>query len=415
MTLYHHDGREYSDAASAAAKHARDKIGSMIEKGKGRAMEVLHQINTDVPADFVAAGPQLTWNIENDNLRLGLGNHDLGVHAHALGQACGKVNLPIRYARDLNGISEWGQDLLAHNLNELYRRNDKRHLVRAVHGEARGILSDKYKRLDSRPIVEAFAQEVAQYGAVPIEGYALDTKIALKALMPTVYEPVENEIMAIGMVLQNSDFGNGALSLRLFLLRLWCTNYAIANECLRKVHLGGRLPDNIEFSQATIDLETAAVTSAMRDIVRSSLAKDKVERLMQGVRAAHEAKVSGTAVAKFLKDHFNKTEALAITETFNGAEIEMLPPGQNRWRLSNAISWIAGQTEDEGRRLEMQQVAGKAMLAAKVNEEEARPVPTVFDFWNQAGANVAPKPAPAPAPEYDENEVNPRFVGMELN
>jgi hypothetical protein len=205
MTLYHHDGRTYADAASAAAKHARDKIGSMIEKGKGRAMEVLHQINTDVPADYVAAGPQLTWNVQDDDLRLGLGNHDLGVHAHALGQACGKVNLPIRYARDLNGISDWGQELLAHNLNELYRRNEKRHLVRAVHGEARGILSDKYKRLDSRPIVEAFAQEVAQYGAVPIEGYALDTKIALKALMPTVFEPVENEIMAIGMVLQNSD------------------------------------------------------------------------------------------------------------------------------------------------------------------------------------------------------------------
>jgi hypothetical protein len=42
-------------------------------------------------------------------------------------------------------------------------------------------------------------------------------------------------------------------------------------------------------------------------------------------------------------------------------------------------------------------------------------MPTVFDVWNQAGANVAPKPAPAQAPEYDENEVNPRFVGMELN
>ena len=411
MTLYHHDGRAYADAASQAAKHARDKIGGMIERGKGRAMEVLHQINTDVPADYVAAGPQLTWNIQDDNLRLGLGNHDLGVHAHALGQACGKVSLPIRYARDLESIHGWGQDLLAHNLNELYQRNDKRHLIRSVHGEARGILSDKYKRLDSRPIVEAFAQEVAQYGAIPIEGYALDTKIAIKALLPTVFEPVENEIMAIGMVLQNSDFGNGALSLRLFLLRLWCTNYAIANECLRKVHLGGRLPDNIEFSQKTIDLETEVVTSAMRDIVRSSLAEDKVERLMQGVRAAHEAKVSGTAVAKFLKDHFNKTEAQQITETFNGAEIEMLPPGQNRWRLSNAISWIAGQTEDEGRRLEMQQVAGKAMLAAKIDEEKAEPVPKVFNFWDPP----TPNKAPAPQPELDEDEVNPRFVGMELN
>ncbi|HMH12634.1 MAG TPA: hypothetical protein VK578_05960 [Edaphobacter sp.] len=45
--------------------------------------------------------------------------------------------------------------------------------------------------------------------------------------MPEVYEPVPGEMVAYGLSLENSDFGNGALSIRAYLLRIWCTNLAI--------------------------------------------------------------------------------------------------------------------------------------------------------------------------------------------
>jgi len=407
MVMYHHDNREYGDAASAAAKRARDQLGGMIEKGKGRAMAVMDQINTDIPSDFVAAGPQLTWSAGDNGLQMGLGDNEFGVHKHALAQAANYAGMPTRFARELNERDTWGQELLAHNFNEIYQRSQRRHLVRTVHGEVRGVMTDKYKRIDSRPVVEAFAQEVGALGAVPIEGYALDTKIALKALMPTVYEPVENEVMAVGMVLQNSDFGNGALSLRLFMLRLWCTNFAIADECLRKVHLGGRLPEDMAFSQETIDLETAAIVSAMRDVVRGSLSGDKIKTLMAGVKAANEAKISGTKVKEFLKAHFTKADAAEVNDMFISPEIEMLPPGQTRWRLSNAISWCAGEQKDEGKRLEMQQIAAKAL--PRVDEGDHK-IPVVFDM-RQVPQD---QPKEDPSPEFPD-DVNGRFVGLELD
>ena len=40
-------------------------------------------------------------------------------------------------------------------------------------------------------------------GAVPVEGYALQTKNALKGVLPMVFEPVENEVLSIGLCLQN--------------------------------------------------------------------------------------------------------------------------------------------------------------------------------------------------------------------
>jgi hypothetical protein len=53
-----------------------------------------------------------------------------------------------------------------------------------------GILSDSYRRIDSRPVFEAFATGVQEKGALPYEGYVTDTKIAIQAIMPEVYEPV---------------------------------------------------------------------------------------------------------------------------------------------------------------------------------------------------------------------------------
>ncbi len=405
MALYHHDQRDYAAAAASAGQFARNKIDSLLENGRGRAMAVLEKISNEVPNDYVAAGPQIFWGAGHNGLDVMVGESEvLSVHSHALGQAAGYVGIPTRYARMLDSTEGWGQELLAHNLNALYGRSPKRHLIREVDGEVRGIMSDKYKRLDSRPIVEAFAQEAAALGAVPIEGYALDTKVALKALLPTIYEPVENEIMAFGMVLQNSDFGHGALSLRLFMMRLWCTNYAIAEERLRKVHLGGRLPDDMEFSEETRNLETAATISAMRDVVRNGMGQEHINDIMAGIKAAHEANISATEVKAFLKSHLSKTEVNAVTEAFISAEVEMLPPGQNRWRLSNAISWIAGDTVDEVRRLELQQVAARALpqIAPGTGGQF-----TVIDTSAQA-------PAPAAEPELSD-DVNARFIGLELD
>ena len=92
--------------------------------------------------------------------------------------------------------------------------------MRSLGGELRGFLSDRYRRLDSRPIIEAFATAVQHKGALPYDGYVTDTKVAIQAIMPEVYEPVPGEMVAYGLSLENSDFGNGALSIRAYLLRI---------------------------------------------------------------------------------------------------------------------------------------------------------------------------------------------------
>jgi hypothetical protein len=228
-----------------------------------------------------------------------------------------------------------------------------------VNDEARGFVSDKFRRLDSRPIIEAFAQTCQTIGAVPVEGHALETKVCLKAMLPYVFEPVENEVMAFGLAVQNSDFGDGALSVRAFVLRLWCTNYAIADEALRQIHLGRRLAENMSFSERTYQLDTQTMVSALQDVVRGTLAPDRINMYLDGIRQANEQGIDSKQIKAFLEKALNKGEVKQVTDAFASADVVNMPAGQTVWRLSNAISWVAGHTEDGRRRLDMEQLAGK--------------------------------------------------------
>ncbi len=368
--MMHHSSERYEVSASRAAANARTKFEALIAAGQPRAMAVIERVMNDQPLDQVATaralrfegrGKALMLNLDRAYQAVGEANRfdTLAIHPHAMGQLAEVAGIPAAYVTRLKQSDEWGMELLAHNLAQQYEHKDSRHLLRSVKGELRGFVSDKFRRLDSRPIVEAFAQACSLVGAVPVEGHALDTKIALKAMLPHVFEPVENEVMGFGLVLQNSDFGDGALSVRVFVLRPVCTNYAIADEALRQVHLGKRLDDSMVFSDRTYRLDTEASVSALTDVVRGSLSPERLGLYLDAVRAANAEGITAHGIKAFLEAHVTKAEAKQITEAFSSANVVDMPAGQTKWRLSNAISWIAGHTEDEHRRLDLEHLAGK--------------------------------------------------------
>jgi hypothetical protein len=173
-----------------------------------------------------------------------------------------------------------------------------------------------------------------------------------------VFEPVPNEVMAFGVSLENSDYGDGALSLRAVLMRGWCTNLAMMEETLRKVHLGARLREDLQLSQRTYELDSETMASAVRDLVQKVLNPGSVNEYLSLIKQANDQKLDGWNVKDFLRKNLTKGEGEAVIEKFNSADVELLPPGNTKWRMSNAISWLAGQTKDEHRQLEISKVAG---------------------------------------------------------
>jgi hypothetical protein len=366
--LHHHDNRPYELAAQEAADRARQRLDALIQRGRARAGQVIETVMNTRPVDRIVRGGVVEFHATGQAIEVGLGDVRERLHDHALAQAATRVGLPQTYVAHLrdNDHAPWGAELLAHNLRLLYARllGETRLLSRSVDGEVRAVLSDRFRRMDSRPIVDSFAKACAAVGALPVEGYATDVKVAIKAVLPQIFEPVPNEVMAYGIILENSDFGAAALSLRTFALRLWCSNYAITDESLREVHLGARLADDIAWSSETHRLDTARTSSAIGDVVRAELDAGRLDELQAVIRRADAERVDARAVGMLLRKHLNRAEARRATEAFNGPDVELLPAGSSVCRVSNAVSWLAGQTADTTRKLELMRAAGAVLSAA---------------------------------------------------
>ena len=376
--LFHHDGRGYDEAAKAAADHARAKMTRIIEDGRGSASAVIQRVMTEVPEDLLAAGRAIRFRsvvdandegarraaldgtdtaglpaavadvlVEHEqrgrddddddrprSLVLDVADKTYRVHKHALGQLCGKAGIPLQYLASL--VTSPNPSLRGAGLQLLdahYHDTDlagQRNLLRSVGGELRGFLSDRFRRLDCRRLVDAFASACHVIGAVPVHGVASDVRVQLKAILPTIFEPIENEPTVYGLAWGNSDYGGGANVLSVVILRLWCTNYATTETAIRQVHLGRVLSDDVAWSQKTINLDTEASESALSDAVRGLLGEERIEQINAAIRAANDKSISWDAVKRHLSTGLlGKAEATETKRLFEEEQdVEILQIGR---------------------------------------------------------------------------------------
>lgn len=375
--MIHHDQREYQVAVGETANRFQKQLNQAIEKTSGSALSVIEKVQREIPNDRYAHSQALEFAIDKGGaeprLLMGLrnprakGHFREPLHRHALNQVVERAGIPALYVTRLLE-RPYGLELLVENLSTIYgREDDKQVLVRSVGEEVRGVLSNAYRRMDSGPIIEAFAKACQGVGAKPIEGVGGDLRWAVKAVLPKVFQPAtrvgSEELIAFGVELSNSDYGCGTLSVRVFMQRIICTNYATMEQAMREVHLGKRVgADDFEFSEKTIKLDTEAQVSKVQDIVRGILAPKRVNELVGRIGKALDERIDPKqAWAELPKLGLLKGEVEKVKELFNDAGVEVLPMGTSPARLSNAISWFAKSAEPE-RRLELEVLAGKILI-----------------------------------------------------
>jgi hypothetical protein len=376
QTMFHHHANDYAEQAAKAAEYADEKMHALFAKGRADLPSFLQYLDHEAQGreDSVVPASDLHFFVDQDEgVRMQFGvekqTRTYGLHDHAVGQLMGRgaINIPSRFGRDLAQGPLWQRELLAHNLNEVYQRADGRVLVRAVHNRAKGVMSDRYAIMDTRPLLAAFAEETTKLGAVPIMTHRADVRNAVKVMLPQVFAPMGFERLGIGLMFRNSDYGAGALDIRVFVMRLWCTNFATMESELRRVHLGSQMVEGIALSHETHSKVRDALTSAIRDIVAQTLTPEAVESMMNRIKAANAKELGGTeSIVNLLKGHFGAKKAREIVQVYSGAEapIEALPPGGTQYRLAQAVGWWAQQQQDVEDRVEAELVAGKLLAAA---------------------------------------------------
>jgi len=371
-----------ADQSKVAA--IRAKYEALISNGKSQAVETLTRIETERPQDIIASTDALHFRpgeggdgsaIVLDIGRDGSVKRTFKVHRHALGQAVERTGVigGTTATKLLARNEPWSVGLLSHALNEAYSNiGRERVLLRVVNGELRAALSDKFRRLDSGPIFENFIRATGRFGAVPTFGRVMDTRVTLTMTLPHIFDIVPTDphgLVVAGATLANSDFGDGALSLKLFFLRLICLNGMTREDAFRQVHLGRRLSEDYQYSQETYALDTQTSISAMNDLIRGLLDPAKINGELDMIRAASTQEVD---VAKLFarlreKGDLTKTEEKQLVGVYNTPDVELLPAGNTVWRASNALSLFAQDASvTPERAMELQALAGGIISRVKV-------------------------------------------------
>lgn len=357
---------EYQSTTEASGR-VRAKLDSIIETGRSKAVEMIGRIERERPVDRVVNTRVMRFTPdETEGVVIDLDGETFKVHRHAINQGVDRTGLIGQTTvRKLLDVREpWANELVADIMNRTYANIDRdRLLVREVGGQVRGILSDHYRRMDSGPIFEQFIHATRALGAVPTHAMALDTKMSLTMMLPMVFSPTTDPLghVLFGATLSNSDFGDGALSLMFSVMRCVCTNLAVLNEAIRRVHLGKRLSDDVVYSEQTYQLDTATQGSAIRDMVAGFLGPANVNNEVDRIRAAASETINVQTLFSGMrrKGTISKGEQDRLVELYNTPDVEMLPAGNTLWRAANAVSLFAQDANvDPDRAFQLHRISG---------------------------------------------------------
>lgn len=316
--------------------------------------------------------PVITFN-GNGHVLMNMQNGQYTLHDNAIGQLAEKMGIPSRYLRQLASGDEWQRLLAATVLNEHSGWTQRtRVLVRTVGQEVRGVLSDSYRRLNSVEILTAFVQEASQQGAVIADAFMSDTKVWAETILPTPLTiPTRKNgdvIIFAGARFSTSDYGDGAVDMRAFLLNGACLNGMVRESVMKQVHLGSRLPDNLQLSNRTYELDTRTTTSAVRDLTKGLFGKENLMQKAIEIQGAAEIDVDFDQELKRLV----KAGSLLKTESETVEKILMrndpddgVQGGSTLWKLTQAITAHARDTEPIRSR-ELHEISGALLNRVKM-------------------------------------------------
>lgn len=290
----------------------------LINEGK-IAQDYIAPIGINLKAKEHA--PVVTFS-GNSRLMMNLPDGQFTMHDNAIYQVAERMGIPSRYLRSLAQGEPWAILLAAHLLNQHSEWTQRsRVLVRTVGSQVRGVLSDSYRRLNSVEILTAFVQEAAGQGAVISDAYMNDTKVWAETILPTpITVPTAKNgdvIIFAGARFSTSDYGDGAVDMRAFLLNGACLNGMVRESVMKQVHLGSKLPDNLALSDETYRLDTQTTVSAVKDLTKGLFSRDNLMQRAIEIQGASEIEVDFNHELKRL----TKDGGLLKTE---GKEVEKI-------------------------------------------------------------------------------------------
>lgn len=356
--------RRMIDGKAAGVQATMERL---VNEGK-IAQDFIAPIGVNLKAAERHPVVTFTHSSTSGAVTLNMDEGEFSLHDNAVGQLADRMGIPQRYLRTLAGGDDWQRDLAAHLLNQHSDWTQRsRVLIRCVGQQVRGVLSDSYRRLNSVDILTAFVSEASREGAVVADALMTDTKIWAETILPQPFiVPTANNgdvVIFAGARFSTSDYGDGSVDMRSFLLNGACLNGMVRESVMRQVHLGSKLPDSLALSQRTYELDTKTTVSAVRDLTAGLFSKDTLLRKAYEIQGASEIEVDfDNEIKKLTRDGgLLKTEGEEVKKILLKNDPEDGVQGASTlWKLTQAITAHARDLAPERSR-ELHEISGALM------------------------------------------------------
>ncbi|MFY9327180.1 MAG: DUF932 domain-containing protein [Georgfuchsia sp.] len=284
-----------------------------------------------------------------------------GVTPLARRQLADKLKIPYAY---FERMREDQPALLDRNVNTWLQSEEEQRMLRTLDGQVRAVLSDRYRRLDNFDLAESVLPILQQLPEVRFESVELtETKMYLKCITPRLsYEMAPGDVVQAGVVVSNSEVGQGTLSVQPLLFRLVCRNGLIAaDRSLRKTHVGralGAVDERIQvYQDDTLRADDKAFFLKVRDVVQAAVSEATFRQTAQ--------KLQKTLNIPLVGDPVKTIEVLAQRYTLNDTERagmlrHLIAEGQlSGYALVNAVTHYSQEVEDYDRATEFEALGGR--------------------------------------------------------
>lgn len=328
----------------------------------------------DVKHDYIATSTALT--MKDDGKSVVVDNAGtFGLTNHARQQLATRLEIPLAYFQRLE---EKHPALLATNVNELFRREPSRSMVRTLDGRIRGFLSDRFRPLDYYDLAEAVLPVIVDYqhshGLEVASCEVTETKMYIKLVMPWLNRelPVPEGLkMGVGhnwfirkiigaATVGTSEVGAGQLFVDPGIFEEQCTNLAVfRNEGFARIHIGKKADDDGEnvskyLTDETRRLDDAVIWSKTRDVFRATMDGRVMDALVAKMNAARGDVIEADP-AKVI-EVFGKRNTLTKEEQ-GGLLKHLANSGEmTRYGLQWAVTRLAQDVESYDRASELERL-----------------------------------------------------------
>lgn len=239
-------------------------------------------------------------------------------------------------------------DIIDHTVNKLLERRNEKRMVRTLDGTARAFLSKTYRVFDNFDLAQNVLPVVMEHQLDIVSCALTPQKLYIKALAHKMQGEIRpGDVVEAGLMISNSEIGQGNVIINPFLNRLVCSNGAVINELASKRRHVGRENavdgELVVYSDETRMLEDQTFWSKIKDTIKAVMTPDVFNLVLDKVRGTTEVKITGKAdevVEVFAKQN-------QLNQTQQGNILQHLIQGGDltQYGLFNAVT-AAAQADD---------------------------------------------------------------------